>query len=70
MRKIIGVAIVMWLSQPAQAQTPIYEFIDVGSAPGGGAQVYSAFLLDYRENKFYASLCFLQTGSAPHSYLP
>ena len=65
MRKIIGVAIVMWLSQPAQAQTPIYEFIDVGSAPGGGAQVYSAFLLDYRENKFYVCSASYKTGQPP-----
>ena len=31
MRTVIGVAIAIWLSQPAQAETPIYEFIDVGS---------------------------------------
>jgi hypothetical protein len=65
MRKVIGVAIAMWLSQPAQAQTPIYEFIDVGSAAGGGAQIYSAFLIDYRENRFYVCSASYKSGESP-----
>lgn len=53
MRRVVGIAFAIWSFQPAQAQTPIFEFIDVGSAAAGGAQIYSAFLLDYRENKLY-----------------
>ena len=65
MRTVIGVAIAIWLSQPAQAETPIYEFIDVGSTAAGGAQIYSAFLLDYRENKFYVCSASYKTGAPP-----
>ena len=65
MLTVIGVAIAIWLSQPAQAETPIYEFIDVGSTAAGGAQIYSAFLLDYRENKFYVCSASYKTGAPP-----
>lgn len=65
MRKVIGVATAIWLSAPAQADSPVYEFIDVGSAAGGGAQIYSAFLLDYRENKFYVCSASYKSGQPP-----
>lgn len=65
MRKAVGIAIAIWLSQPAQAESPIYQFIDVGSAPGGAAQIYSAFLLDYRENRFYVCSASYKSGQPP-----
>jgi hypothetical protein len=65
MRAIIGIAIVMWAAQGAQAQTAVYEFIDVGSAQAGTRQLYSAFLLDYRENKFYECSASYTRGQAP-----
>jgi hypothetical protein len=62
MRRVVGIAFAIWSFQPAQAQTPIFEFIDVGSAGAGGAQIYSAFLLDYRENKLYVCSASYRSG--------
>ena len=69
MRKAVGIAIAIWLSQPAQAESPAYEFIDVGSAPGGAAQIYSAFLLVSRK-QVLRMLRFLQKRPAAHCSLP
>jgi hypothetical protein len=60
-----GVATAIWLSQQAQAESPVYEFIDVGSAAGGRAQIYSAFLIDYRENKFDVCSASYKSGQPP-----
>jgi hypothetical protein len=65
MRIPTAVAIAIWLYQPAQAQTPGFGLIDVGSASAGGAQVYSAFLLNYRENRLYLCSASYKSGEAP-----